>query len=176
MRTRTIDPAGTDLPELIEDGVRLHGHLGPYLVAGIRVGLLALELLGSPGYFGLRVTSEAGTKPPLLCLSDGIQIGSGCTTGKGDLRRRILLVRALAQEAELLLLDGPTSNLDPAAKDDIVRCVLDVRDELSATTLIVSHEAGPPLDSADRLLTLDGGRIVADRAPRSALADISTRI
>jgi len=86
VRARSIDPGTADLAGLIEQGVRLHGHLGPYLVAGIRMGLLALELLGSSGYFGLSATSDAGTETPLACLSDGIQIGSGCTTGKGNLR------------------------------------------------------------------------------------------
>ncbi|HDL85406.1 MAG TPA: formylmethanofuran dehydrogenase [Candidatus Acetothermia bacterium] len=71
---------------MIERGVHLHGHLGPFLVAGIRMGLLALELLNSPGYFGIRVISETGNETPLSCLTDGVQIGSGCTTGKGNLR------------------------------------------------------------------------------------------
>jgi formylmethanofuran dehydrogenase subunit E len=47
--------------------------------------LHALTLLDHPGYFGLRAESEAGSTPPLSCLNDGVQIGSGCTTGKGNL-------------------------------------------------------------------------------------------
>ncbi len=86
METRKIDPVNADLSALIERGTSLHGHLGPFLVAGIRMGLLALRELGSPGYFGLRAESEAGRTTPLSCLNDGIQIGSGCTAGKGNLR------------------------------------------------------------------------------------------
>jgi len=86
METRTIDPRTADLPAMIERGVLLHGHLGPYLVAGIRMGLLALRELGGTGYFGLRAESKAGHTTPLSCLNDGVQIGSGCTTGKGNLR------------------------------------------------------------------------------------------
>ncbi len=85
METLKIDPKHVDLNEIIERGVLLHGHLGPFLVAGIRMGLLALELLDSPGYFGITAVSETGTRPPVSCLTDGIQIGSGCTTGKGNL-------------------------------------------------------------------------------------------
>jgi formylmethanofuran dehydrogenase subunit E len=85
VETLTIDPATADLDALIESGVRLHGHLGPFLVAGIRMGLLALRELDSPGYFGLRAESRAGQVTPLSCLNDGIQIGSGCTAGKGNL-------------------------------------------------------------------------------------------
>jgi len=85
LETLKIDPKTADLDEMIERGTHLHGHLGPFLVAGIRMGLLALDLLESPGYFGIRATSEAGSKTPLSCLTDGVQIGSGCTTGKGNL-------------------------------------------------------------------------------------------
>ncbi len=86
MEKRAIGPRRVDLATLIERGTELHGHLGPFLVAGIRMGLLALDLLGSPGYFGIEAESETGTVPPVSCLTDGIQIGSGCTTGKGNLR------------------------------------------------------------------------------------------
>jgi len=86
MEKLSIDPTCVDLREMIERGTLLHGHLGPYLVAGIRMGLLALRELHSPGYFGVRVEAEAGQTTPLSCLLDGIQIGSGCTVGKGNLR------------------------------------------------------------------------------------------
>jgi len=85
VKTLSIDPTTADLPAMIERGTALHGHLGPFLVAGIRMGLHALSLLGSPGYFGVSAKSEAGRTTPLSCLNDGIQIGSGCTTGKGNL-------------------------------------------------------------------------------------------
>ena len=86
MEALKINPRAADLDEMIERGTHLHGHLGPFLVAGIRMGLLALELLNSPGYFGIRAISETGNETPLSCLTDGVQIGSGCTTGKGNLR------------------------------------------------------------------------------------------
>jgi len=86
METLRIDPDSIDLDEAVERGVWLHGHLGPFLVCGIRMGLLALGLLGSPGYFGITATSETGYETPLSCLTDGVQIGSGCTVGKGNLR------------------------------------------------------------------------------------------
>lgn len=86
METLTIDPQTVDLDELIERGIHLHGHLGPFLIAGIRMGLLGLELLDSSGYFGIEAESETGTITPLSCLTDGVQIGSGCTLGKGNIQ------------------------------------------------------------------------------------------
>jgi len=107
MKRRTIDPRRVDLGALIERGTELHGHLGPYLVAGIRMGLLALDLLESPGYFGIEAESETGTVPPISCLTDGIQIGSGCTTGKGNL----CVVAAGRARARFVTTDGRTATI-----------------------------------------------------------------
>lgn len=81
-----IDPKTVDLDRMVERGICFHGHQGPFLIAGIRMGLLALEILGSPGYFDIQAESETGTVPPLSCLTDGVQIGSGCTLGKGNIQ------------------------------------------------------------------------------------------
>ncbi|MGW8179042.1 MAG: formylmethanofuran dehydrogenase subunit E family protein [bacterium] len=62
-----------------------HGHIGPYVVLGYKMGLMARDLLDSPGYFDLTVKVETPLIPPPSCLIDGIQLGSGCTTGKGNL-------------------------------------------------------------------------------------------
>ena len=80
-----IDP-NIDPRELWDLGVRFHGHRGPFLACGIRMGLLALRLLGSSGYSGIEVVAETGSTPPVSCLVDGLQIGCGCTTGKGNLK------------------------------------------------------------------------------------------
>jgi len=80
-----IDP-NVDPRDLRELGIRLHGHRGPFLACGIRMGLLALRLLGSSGYSGIEAVAETGSTPPVSCLVDGLQIGCGCTTGKGNLK------------------------------------------------------------------------------------------
>ena len=85
MKCLVINPDAVDLDALVARGAQLHGHCGPFLVLGIRMGLHALSLLHHPGYFGIRAESEAGTRPSLSCLNDGVQIGSGCTLGKGNL-------------------------------------------------------------------------------------------
>ncbi|MGY4707329.1 FmdE family protein [Candidatus Bipolaricaulota sp. J31] len=84
MRWRRI-PSEEDLDELLSLGVRLHGHLGPFMVAGLRMGRTALRLLDHPGYRGIVAEVETGTAPPLSCLIDGIQVATGCTPGKGNL-------------------------------------------------------------------------------------------
>jgi len=80
----------------------------------------------------------------------------------GGQQRKVLLARALAQNARLLLLDEPTANLDPEAKLDVARIVRTVECELDATALVVSHEGGPLLEDAGRLVRLEAGRITHD--------------
>lgn len=85
MKMREINVAVIDLDELVSRAVAFHGHRGPYLVCGVRMGLLALRLLRSRGYTGLTVTAETGVTPPVSCLVDGLQIATGCTLGKGNI-------------------------------------------------------------------------------------------
>lgn len=83
----------------------------------------------------------------------------------GGQQRKVLLARALAQEAKLLLLDEPTANLDPAAKEEVAELVAFVRRELDAAAVVVSHEAGPLLDASDRTVAVEAGRIVERLRP-----------
>lgn len=62
-----------------------HGHLGPYLVLGYRMGRTALRELDSEGHFGLSVVVHSRLQPPASCLIDGVQLGSGCTLGKRNI-------------------------------------------------------------------------------------------
>lgn len=78
----------------------------------------------------------------------------------GGQQRKVLLARAVAQEAALLLLDEPTANLDPTSKHEIADLVATVRVALDATSIVVSHEAGPLLDASDRVIAIDAGQVV----------------
>ncbi|MDQ1280742.1 MAG: formylmethanofuran dehydrogenase subunit [Thermoproteota archaeon] len=73
---------------LLEDAVKFHGHLGPYLILGLKAGLLGIDYLGKD-YFRLSAKVETASQPPRLCFTDGIQFTSGCTTGKGNINIKI---------------------------------------------------------------------------------------
>ncbi len=62
-----------------------HGHSGPFLVLGLRVGQLALRLLDARGYFDLSCVVETRWSPPQSCIIDGIQFSTGCTMGKHNI-------------------------------------------------------------------------------------------
>jgi formylmethanofuran dehydrogenase subunit E len=76
----------TDLDEIRETLRMFHGHLGPYATLGFRAGQAGLEALEASKYFGVQVTVEGRVERPFGCFSDGMQVGTGCTVGKGNLK------------------------------------------------------------------------------------------
>ena len=93
----------------------------------------------------------------------------------GGQQRKVLLARVLAKRPQILLLDEPTANLDPESKEEISHLVLQIRNELSLATLTVSHEAGPLLDRADRVLTIERGCLVSDVPGNGSMASAVLR-
>jgi formylmethanofuran dehydrogenase subunit E len=69
----------------LERAKEFHGHLGPFLVLGLRMGEKAIALLGANKYFGLKATVFSPIEPPERCIADGIQLSTGCTFGKGNI-------------------------------------------------------------------------------------------
>ena len=63
---------------------RFHGHLGPYVVIGYKMGEIANKKLGCDS-FSKKAIIWTGPTPPLSCIIDGIQMSSGCTLGKGNI-------------------------------------------------------------------------------------------
>jgi formylmethanofuran dehydrogenase subunit E len=67
--------------------VQLHGHLGPSVVAGARMGMIGLHAVEAQGYFDVEVTCEGPlAKPPQSCFLDGLQAATGATVGKRNLQ------------------------------------------------------------------------------------------
>uniref|UniRef100_A0A7C1NBF0 Formylmethanofuran dehydrogenase n=1 Tax=candidate division WOR-3 bacterium TaxID=2052148 RepID=A0A7C1NBF0_UNCW3 len=72
---------------LLKNAARFHGHLGPWLVVGLRAGIYARRRFKCTP-FQIRATIFCPPKPPVRCVIDGIQLGAGCTMGKGNIRHR----------------------------------------------------------------------------------------
>jgi len=125
--------------------------LGPRKVLGVSRGQArrqALELLARVG-----LESKASAYPDAL---------------SGGQQQRVALIRAVAMTPRLLLLDEVTSALDPM----LVGEVLDVVRDLAAggqTIVMATHEIGFARDVADRIVFLDGGRIVEQGPPSQVL-------
>jgi formylmethanofuran dehydrogenase subunit E len=73
--------------ELLERVVEFHGHLGPFLVLGLKAGLLANSLLGKD-YFKTTAIILTEPSPPNSCFVDGVQFVTGCTMGKRNIKLR----------------------------------------------------------------------------------------
>ncbi|MFA4843143.1 MAG: formylmethanofuran dehydrogenase subunit E family protein [Candidatus Omnitrophota bacterium] len=72
---------------VLREGIKFHGHLGPYLVLGLLAGRLALKRLRAKKYFGIEIKVWGATKKPKSCLIDGLQLSTGATYGKGNIQK-----------------------------------------------------------------------------------------
>ena len=98
---------------------------------------------------------------PMLNLSRGQQ-------------QKVAVARAFLTSPVLMLLDEPTTGLDPASKREVQEFVLEVRDRHDATILLTTHDMDEAERLCDRISFLRGGRIVAEGTPlalRQRVAD-----
>jgi len=86
-------------------------------------------------------------------------------------QKRVELARALACEPKLLLLDEMVSGMNQEETEDIARFVLDIRDELGITVLMIEHEMRIVMDISDRVHVLNFGRKIAEGAPAEVRRD-----
>jgi branched-chain amino acid transport system ATP-binding protein len=86
-------------------------------------------------------------------------------------QKRVELGRALAMEPKLLLLDEPVAGMNLEETQDLARFILDIRDELGITIILVEHDMGLVMDLADRVLVLDFGEVIACDVPAVVQSD-----
>ncbi len=86
----------------------------------------------------------------------------------GGQQRRAMLARVLAGAPQVLLLDEPAADLDPAAAHGVM-ALLRARAEAGACVVAVLHDIGLALHHATRMVVVDQGRIAADGAPAAVL-------
>ena len=119
--------------QILNHAARFHGHLGPWLALGLRAGRRATKLLKATP-FQLKAVVHCPRRTPHSCFIDGIQVGSGCTLGKGNIRH----VRSSRIWVEFLRLPGRSrekmieSDAPPKA-----RLRLEVRPEVSTELTII---------------------------------------
>ncbi|HEX6230107.1 MAG TPA: ABC transporter ATP-binding protein [Actinomycetota bacterium] len=140
------DPMGSLNPrqtiyEIVAEGLRIHGiHRGPN-------GENEEELVS-------RALSRAGMRPPerfFLLYPHELS---------GGQRQRVVIAGALVLDPEVIVADEPVSNLDASVRGEILRLMMQLRDELRISILIVTHDLGLAWTVADRVAVMYLGRIV----------------
>jgi branched-chain amino acid transport system ATP-binding protein len=87
------------------------------------------------------------------------------------LQKRADLGRALAAEPRLLLLDEPVAGMGVEESRDLAAIMLDIRDQLGITQILVEHDMAMVMGIADRVLVLDFGRVIAQGLPAEIQAN-----
>jgi lipooligosaccharide transport system ATP-binding protein len=92
----------------------------------------------------------------------------------GGMKRRLTIARSLINEPELLLLDEPTTGLDPQARHLLWDRLFRLK-QSGVTLIITTHYMDEAEQLCDRLVVMDGGRIVAEGSPAALIAEYSSR-
>ena len=87
------------------------------------------------------------------------------------IQKRIELGRALAMDPRILLLDEPTAGMNVEETEDMARFIIDIREEMDMTIMMVEHDMGVVMDLADRIMVLDFGQKIAEGTPEVIAKD-----
>ena len=111
-------------------------------------------------------------------LLDFVQLaeraGSKVDPLSGGMKRRLTIARALVNEPEIVLLDEPTTGLDPQARHLVWERLFRLKQQ-GVTLVLTTHYMDEAEQLCDRLVVMDGGRIVAEGSPRALIEQYSTR-
>ncbi|MDX9798310.1 MAG: energy-coupling factor transporter ATPase [Bacteroidales bacterium] len=84
----------------------------------------------------------------------------------GGQKQKVAIASALATHPEVLLLDEPTSELDPGSAESVLNVIEKINDELGLTIILVEHRLERVIHHVDRMLMIDSGKILYDGSPR----------
>lgn len=146
------DPSGALNPrhtiyEAVAEGLRIH------------------KVRGDERELVARALSRAGLRPPeRFFLSYPHELSGGQ-------RQRVVIAGALALEPSVLVADEPVSSLDASVRGEILALLLQLRDELGLTVLVVTHDLGLAWNIADRIAVMYLGRVVELGPTEEVLAD-----
>jgi branched-chain amino acid transport system ATP-binding protein len=132
-----------------------------FLAAGLRLPKATRE--GKRHGERIREIAEFLDLGPKLDLPVGV-------LSYGD-QKRVEVARALCTEPRLLLLDEPVAGMNSEETERMALAVLEIRDELGISIVLVEHDMGMVMSIADRVTVLDFGRRIADGTPEETQAD-----
>ncbi|MCB8838346.1 ABC transporter ATP-binding protein [Aurantimonas sp. VKM B-3413] len=89
----------------------------------------------------------------------------------GGMKQRVMIAIALASDPKLLLADEPTTALDVTIQDQILKLILDLRDEFAMSVVFVTHDLGVVAGTCDRMAVMYAGRIVESGSVADVFAE-----
>jgi lipooligosaccharide transport system ATP-binding protein len=126
-------------------------------------------------YFGM---SRARLRPKIEELLEFAQLTERASSKveplSGGMKRRLTIARSLINDPDLLLLDEPTTGLDPQARHLLWDRLYRLKQQ-GVTLVLTTHYMDEAEQLCDRLVVMDGGRIAAEGSPQSLIARYSTR-
>ena len=169
LRILGLDPAA--------DGPAIRGRLGVVPQADTLDNELTVQenLFIYGRYFGL---SRADVRARARELLDFVQLGERATSKveplSGGMKRRLTIARALVNDPELLLLDEPTTGLDPQARHLVWDRLFRLK-QRGATLVLTTHYMDEAEQLCDRLVIMDGGKIKEEGSPLDLIRRFSSR-
>ncbi len=88
----------------------------------------------------------------------------------GGQKRAVAIAGVVAMKPEVLILDEPTAGLDPRAHKDILRMIREVHEKTGNITILVSHNMGDVAEMADKVMVIDGGKLVIMGTPEEVFS------
>jgi lipooligosaccharide transport system ATP-binding protein len=126
-------------------------------------------------YFGIRRRVAKAKAAELL---DFVQLTERADSKveplSGGMKRRLTIARALVNDPEIVLLDEPTTGLDPQARHLVWERLFRLKQQ-GVTLVLTTHYMDEAEQLCDRLVVMDGGKIVAEGSPRALIERYSTR-
>ena len=145
-----------------------------YLLLGRHTRMKSGVLSGGI-YLGLTRNEEKSNRAYCLHLLDLLGLQQLYNSPLGSLpyglQKRADIGRALALQPKLLLLDEPVAGMGREETEDIASVILDIKEQLNVTQILVEHDMALVMGIADRVLVLDFGRAIAQGTPAEVQAN-----
>ncbi|HEY8471517.1 MAG TPA: ABC transporter ATP-binding protein [Natronosporangium sp.] len=126
-------------------------------------------------YFGIsRAVARRRADELLEFVQLAERAGSKVEPLSGGMKRRLTIARALVNEPDIVLLDEPTTGLDPQARHLVWERLFRLK-QRGVTLVLTTHYMDEAEQLCDRLVVMDGGRIVAEGSPRALIEQHATR-
>ena len=126
----------------------------------------------APVRTGLMTQAEADEKAMQLLRRVGLEEKANAYPNQlsGGQKQRIAIVRALAMSPKVMLFDEPTSALDPEMVGEVLEVMKELADE-GMTMVVVTHEMGFAREVGNRIMFMDGGKIVEQGSPEEVFGN-----